>query len=123
MGYVVFGTTVVVGAVTHYLLPHLRKENTCLCTVEPCIKSQEYNQFEVTGTVACGTCPFIACRRRDAEGVGAREAAPAVCIGGEKRSLPTDLLVCHWRDHRVLWGEVWGIVSCHWSLVSCFCLV
>lgn len=50
MSYVVFGVTVVLGAVTHYVLPQLRKENTCLCTTEPLVKSQQYHEFEVTGT-------------------------------------------------------------------------
>ena len=49
LGYVIFGITSIIGIFNHYIIPHVRKENPYLCFTEPCLKSNEYDKFEVTG--------------------------------------------------------------------------
>lgn len=48
LGYVIFGITSIIGIFNHYIIPHVRKENPYLCFTEPCLKSNEYDKFEVT---------------------------------------------------------------------------
>lgn len=57
LAYIVYGITGILGIVNHYLLPHFRKETPYLCFSKPCITSDEYDQFEVTGTLL--TAPLM----------------------------------------------------------------
>jgi hypothetical protein len=51
--YVIYTLTALLGIVNHYILPHVRKETPWLLFSKPCIKSNEYHQFEVTGKLLC----------------------------------------------------------------------
>ncbi|XP_063001648.1 LOW QUALITY PROTEIN: pecanex-like protein 3 [Elgaria multicarinata webbii] len=47
LGYVLYALAGLVGFVTHYLLPQLRKQLPWFCLSQPVLKPQEYSQFEV----------------------------------------------------------------------------
>ncbi|XP_040571962.1 pecanex-like protein 1 [Lepeophtheirus salmonis] len=46
--YVLWGFAIVVGVMSHYLLPQLRKQLPWLCFAHPGLKSYEYRHFEVS---------------------------------------------------------------------------
>ncbi|XP_074087164.1 pecanex-like protein 3 isoform X3 [Macrotis lagotis] len=47
LGFVLYSLAGLVGVLTHYLLPQLRKQLPWFCLSQPVLKSQEYSQFEV----------------------------------------------------------------------------
>ncbi|XP_034954053.1 pecanex-like protein 3 [Zootoca vivipara] len=47
LGYVLYALAGLVGFVTHYLLPQLRKQLPWFCLSQPVLKPREYSQFEV----------------------------------------------------------------------------
>ncbi|XP_056657309.1 pecanex-like protein 3 isoform X3 [Monodelphis domestica] len=47
LGFVLYALAGLVGFLTHYLLPQLRKQLPWFCLSQPVLKSQEYSQFEV----------------------------------------------------------------------------
>ncbi|KAJ7307491.1 hypothetical protein JRQ81_009512 [Phrynocephalus forsythii] len=47
LGYVLYALAGLVGFVTHYLLPQLRKQLPWFCLSQPVLKPREYTQFEV----------------------------------------------------------------------------
>ncbi|KAM8971273.1 pecanex-like protein 3 isoform 6-T6 [Sarcophilus harrisii] len=47
LGFVLYSLAGLVGFLTHYLLPQLRKQLPWFCLSQPVLKSQEYSQFEV----------------------------------------------------------------------------
>ena len=82
----------VTGIVSHYLIPHSRKENPYLCFTEPCLKSNEYDVFEVTGWFVCVIVDFLlvflfvfffSCTENNFS----RENPSSNSISGEKRFL------------------------------------
>ncbi|XP_028916129.1 pecanex-like protein 3 isoform X1 [Ornithorhynchus anatinus] len=49
LGFVLYALAGLLGFLTHYLLPQLRKQLPWFCLSQPVLKSQEYSQFEVRG--------------------------------------------------------------------------
>uniref|UniRef100_A0A8D0L6T7 Pecanex-like protein n=1 Tax=Sphenodon punctatus TaxID=8508 RepID=A0A8D0L6T7_SPHPU len=49
LGYVLYALAGLVGFLTHYLLPQLRKQLPWFCLSQPALKPREYSQFEVRG--------------------------------------------------------------------------
>lgn len=49
LSFVLYILAGVVGFITHYLLPQLRKQLPWFCLAHPVLRSREYSQFEVRG--------------------------------------------------------------------------
>lgn len=49
LSFVLYILAGVVGFITHYLLPQLRKQLPWFCLAHPVLRSKEYSQFEVRG--------------------------------------------------------------------------
>lgn len=56
LSFVLYILAGVVGFITHYLLPQLRKQLPWFCLAHPVLRSREYSQFEVRGE--CLLSPF-----------------------------------------------------------------
>lgn len=52
LSFVLYILAGVVGFITHYLLPQLRKQLPWFCLAHPVLRSREYSQFEVRGECA-----------------------------------------------------------------------
>lgn len=53
LSFVLYILAGVVGFITHYLLPQLRKQLPWFCLAHPVLRSREYSQFEVRGECDC----------------------------------------------------------------------
>lgn len=59
LSFVLYILAGVLGFITHYLLPQLRKQLPWFCLAHPVLRSKEYSQFEVRGECLMPFLPHV----------------------------------------------------------------
>lgn len=69
LSFVLYILAGVIGFITHYLLPQLRKQLPWFCLAHPVLRSKEYSQFEVRGESLLSSVIFTLTRTSEGEGL------------------------------------------------------